>query len=781
MSDSKFQFLVRNLLFFQQQVIFFLMVATLFFFSGCESKRSSQEWVIRVEGAQAQIKAGILERHVELSDRCVATDSVLVDGVTIAGENADEFSVVFWKASPNTEPKRMDYSPEPGVDQQDAVKNQTDALAVEKLGKQQENFVGWIDSVAVSGRHLNDVLQLVGYSSTSPEKGTNNLSLFLAAADGSPWDGLSAEIVYEIYDGFPAIRKWVRFKNFGLDWIKLDHLVLDEVETREGYSSATLLTPGHRGIDPSIVAFSDSAASRGVIRGSEIPSKLRIISEKGAAGYHPDYFERVLGPGEFFESEPVFLFAFSGESISTVSSVSTAQDRCVEGEFQTFLTDKILLTKENGKEVAPVFCTWTNYNANINDENMRVAADIASQIGFRTFQLDAGWSDTGASGGWAVSTNQPNKNNFPDLKDLSSYILSKNMKTGLWYSVFMDEKEANKDADTVLFSLPLIRRSGGLGLSFCYDKSRKKYVDDLVYLHQNFQAGYFKQDLSNICYGDIARGHESRTQKESYLRGLRGLLATQDEIRRQAPGVWLQLSHEIYWETPGPEADLAVLKHVDSYHTAPNEYWGAGNRKELVGPEWNYKVDSLQQKLLQGAFRARDLMYAHRGLPLERIEIFGAVTTNFNGSLTTEIQDRQICSWLMGAPLSFSGDLTSLIEENTERYRSRFEMLDRLQKEYGIYSCFQFSGVPAPTDEDWHWWGKLNEKGCGAVVVLRGSGGEDSRKINIPWVKYNKKYQVNGLFSGNNFGQFTGEQLQNGDLVVSLNKFGQEIIEVAEK
>jgi hypothetical protein len=67
------------------------------------------------------------------------------------------------------------------------------------------------------------------------------------------------------------------------------------------------------------------------------------------------------------------------------------------------------------------------------------------------------------------------------------------------------------------------------------------------------------------------------------------------------------------------------------------------------------------------------------------------------------------------------------------------------------------------------------------VVVLRGSGGEDSRKVNIPWVKLNRKYQVNGLFSGNNYGKFTGEQLQNGELVVSLNKFGQEIIEVAEK
>ena len=49
--------------------------------------------------------------------------------------------------------------------------------------------------------------------------------------------------------------------------------------------------------------------------------------------------------------------------------------------------------------------------------------------------------------------------------------------------------------------------------------------------------------------------------------------------------------------------------------------------------------------------------------------------------------------------------------------------MQRLERAYGIYKHFQFSGVPEPTDVDWHWWGKLNAAGHGAVVVLRGSGG----------------------------------------------------------
>ena len=39
-------------------------------------------------------------------------------------------------------------------------------------------------------------------------------------------------------------------------------------------------------------------------------------------------------------------------------------------------------------------------------------------------------------------------------------------------------------------------------------------------LAKRYGASYFKQDFTNIRYGDIAKGHESRTRAESLLRGL---------------------------------------------------------------------------------------------------------------------------------------------------------------------------------------------------------------------------------------------------------------------
>ncbi|MDR2682819.1 MAG: hypothetical protein LBB64_02990, partial [Dysgonamonadaceae bacterium] len=86
-----------------------------------------------------------------------------------------------------------------------------------------------------------------------------------------------------------------------------------------------------------------------------------------------------------------------------------------------------------------------------------------------------------------------------------------------------------------------------------------------------------------------------------------------------------------------------------------------------------------------------------------------------------------------------------------------------------------------PTDEDWHWWGKLNEDGCGVVIVLRGNAGESTRQINIPWAKTDKKYLLKSLFAGEELGEFSGKQLHDGKLKLQLPVWGQEIIEVKAK
>ena len=391
-------------------------------------------------------------------------------------------------------------------------------------------------------------------------------------------------------------------------------------------------------------------------------------------------------------------------------------------------------------------------------------------------QIDDGWQ----KGRLGVT---PDTDKFGDLLSTCNYVRSKGLRIGLWVSCFRLRDSEDLKALPGAASVPEIRRHQGIAMSFSSPWS-KYYGNQLAYLHDYYGVTYFKQDFTNIRYGDFAKGHYSRSKKESLLRGLRGLFESQDVLRRQAPDVANQISHEIYWGTPGVPCDLAVLKHAVSYHVPPNDYSGVGHWKQRAGSsDWWDKVDpeKMSEKLLKGCFNSRNRFYLHRGLPLECIEYYGAATVNCKGSLTGEIQDRQICSWLMGTPSVYAGDMASLTKENIKRYRDRFDIIKRLNRKYDIYRNFQYSGVPGPTDTDWHWWGKLNENGEGAVVVIRGNSGKEKRAVNIPWVLPQKRYQLTALFGEKELGTFTGSDLINGKLEITLPKYGQEILEVKRK
>jgi hypothetical protein len=306
---------------------------------------------------------------------------------------------------------------------------------------------------------------------------------------------------------------------------------------------------------------------------------------------------------------------------------------------------------------------------------------------------------------------------------------------------------------------------------------RDYYVKDLVDLARHYHISYFKQDFTNIMYGDLAEGHESRTRKESLLRGLRGLLAAQAELRRQAPDVVNEITHEIYWGTPGVPADLAALKHTARFHIPPNESVGSNIAWEFKGR--SITAEEHAAALRRGCWLARQRFYSHRGLPLYPLEFYAATTASHLGSMTPLIQDRQVASWLMGMPVCFSGDARTLSEANIAHYRKRLDEVKRLEKSYGIYKRFQFSGAPEPTDVDWHWWGKLNPEGHGAVVVVRGSGGAARRTVNIPWVRRDRSYRVTGLFAARLHGVRTGAALQDAGIPLDLPVDGQEILELA--
>lgn len=725
-----------------------------------------------VSDRAVRISAEGFERVIDLTNGNVSSSRLRVEGKELLAGRAPEFSVTVTRAEPNAAPRGL----KPG---------EGGSIASQKTfqpGKHVEpgNFddtslnvtTRWVAPVRVQASQWAKEFALAPPEVVHPAPQRSRLVLRARARNGGTLEGLVISLFYEVYAGEPVVRKWVELANQGTVWRKLERLTIDDLELAPSLSERVPLTPAGYGVETSMIGFVASNGTYGVIAGSEIPSGLRSIRTNGASGYHPSRFEWVLGPGESFASEPVFLYAFSGAVEPTLSARSTPLDRAVEGPFQHFVSRYIGIVGERLPCDAPQWLTWATFGPNLNDALIRQQADLAARAGFVQFLIDDGWQRDRLG-------IEPNPATFPDFAATASYIRSRGLKLGLWLSCFRSNGSPDLKTMSENCSLPVVTRLDGVAMSFT-TPWRDFYAQELARVHREFGVAYFKQDFSNLLYGDLAEGHPNRTRKESVLRGLRGLLAAQDRLRTLAPEVMNQLTHEIYWDTPGAPCDLAALQHAARYHVSPNACRGLGprpRRGQAIPPA----VDPLQLRteLRAACFEARQIFYAHRGLPLYCLEFYGAATEDHQGSLSPDVQDRQVVSWLLGAPLVFSGDLSTLSVQHLTHYQKRFALVNRLQQSWDIYRHFQFSGVPAPTDEDWHWWGKLNAEGYGAVVVVRGRAGAERRAINIPWVTPERQYVVRALFSERSMGNSSGRQLQRAGLELSLPPYGQEILELS--
>lgn len=741
------------------------------------SDAADNSYKIYSDSDQVHIFAGDLKRTINVKGGDVYTTSIEVAGEKILAGAANELSFCIEKAVPNRCPVGLNPKTAGSVTQKTTMSDSKDALSIKKeSGSISLGEVMWQGPRVFTGKTWGGVFNFVNCQYSSPEPGIRQLIIRTRTLNDTILSGVAINIFYQIYDGYPVIRKWVEINNNSSNWIKLSDLIIDDIQLKQEFLNRTFLTPSERGAVSSIVGFSNSKQTKGAVFASEVPSALRIINDNGSMGYNKEHFEWILGPAESFVSEPIFIYGYSGDVVKTISADSIPLDRAVERPFKRFLKEHIGVASTQVEIPAPQWATWTNFGPEVTDAIVREQAEIAARAGFVLFELDDGWQ----RGRLGVT---PDPDRFGDLLSTCQYVRSLGLRMGLWVSCFRLRDSEDIKALPDAPSVPEIRRLSGVAMSFSSPWS-KYYGNQLVYLHDYYGATYFKQDFTNIKFGDFAEGHYSRSSKESLLRGLRGLFDSQDILRSLAPEVANEITHEIYWGTPGVPCDLAALKHAVLYHIPPNDYSGVGHWKQRVGAsDWWDSADpkTLGQQLLNGCFNARNRFYWHRGLPLESLEYYCAATVNWKGSLTAEIQDRQVCSWLMGAPLVYSGDLASLTEENIKRYRNRFDIIKRLNREYGIYRNFQYSGVPAPTDTDWHWWGKLNENREGAVVVLRGNGGKEKRAVNIPWVLPQKRYQLTALFGEKELGTFKGSDLINGKLKVTLPEYGQEILEVKRK
>lgn len=714
------------------------------------------------------MKSEALERVVSFSGGVIRTTSFTAGGHQLLANPAGEFSMRVAREQSNRKPRGLTLL-EAGAPLVSTKFFSGQGIDTSRYDDTRPDAPKWVDSRRVEASSWSALAGDTTATLTQPAPGITRLSLRTPLDKNAMLSGVSVELVYELYDSHPAVRKWAVVRNGGLRWLRLDDMTIDDVHLVP--LARKSLAAGMSGAQPSVVAFDGPGGHFGAIAASEIPSALHTINEQGGMGYTKGLFEWALGPGEEFISEAVFYYLYSGAATPTISSVSTPLDRTIEGPYAEFLKRYVGIAAETAPMHGPQWMTWAYFYDKIDDQLVRQLAQIAARAGFTEMLFDDGWQKGRL--GTQVDTAK-----FPDFAATAEFVRKQGLELGLWVSCYRDTDSpdlAQMPEARVL--PPMIRAAAlpGLAMSFA-SPWRDLYVKDLAALARRYHVTYFKQDFSAILFGDLAEGHESRTRRESLLRGLRGLLAAQAELRRTAPDVVNEITHEIYWGTPGVPADLAALKTTARFHIPLNDALGAERNWRAQSGD---AVAEHAAALRQGCWVARQRFYSHRGLPLYAIEFYGAATADREGSLAPSIQDRQVASWLMGQPVCFSGDLRTLSEAQIAHYRERLETVRRLEKTYGIFKRFQFSGVPEPTDVDWHWWGKLDPQGHGAVVVVRGSGGAAQRAVNVPWVRRSESYRVSGLLSGKSYGVLSGAALRDVGIPMDLPVYGQEILELA--
>ncbi|MBN2294867.1 MAG: hypothetical protein JXM70_20735, partial [Pirellulales bacterium] len=312
---------------------------------------------ITVEGDVARLKAGVLTREIELSKNSLRTTGIAVDGKQLLARTAREFVLRVRRASPNACPVGL----KPGEGEAlDSVltfrKNYKEDPA--RWEDNRPGAVRWVEPLEISSDNWSKLAGKPRCKVDEPKTGVQRLDVAVELTDKSSFGKLTVTLCYEVYAGHPVIRKWVEIKNTGDRWLMLDQMTIDDLHLGEAFLNAVPLTPHERGAESSIIAFGNTDQSMGVIAGSEVPSALRTIGKDGSLGYREKWFEWVIGPGETFVSEPVFLYAYCGPVQKTISARSTPLDRAVEGHYMAFLREHLGVGPDTNPLHGPQWMTW---------------------------------------------------------------------------------------------------------------------------------------------------------------------------------------------------------------------------------------------------------------------------------------------------------------------------------------------------------------------------------------------------------------------------------------
>jgi len=576
---------------------------------------------------------------------------------------------------------------------------------------------------------------------------------------------LEVSVVYRVYSGHPAIRKWLVVRNTGSATLHLSHMNIEAIAPSVGPSNETVLNAQY-GTIPRETFYTGRSEDAGLLVSnartgdgfailSEVPGYMKRTeidawANPGRVGvmYDTDLmpFERSLAPGTEFKTAAVSLLTFRN------------RDGFNDPHWilPTY-TAAVLERKLDARGAPWIYNTWEPFERSINRATTLQLIDIAGIMGMDIFTIDDGWQKE-----YGENTVDPTA--FPGgLDGIQKAVEAKGMRLGLWIPL---AAIGQKTADYVnhpdwasldqsgkpKFTSTMAGSKVVMCLASPFQDAAADRVNDAI---ERFHLAYVKLDLTTIfnAYGEApgcwAKGHYHGNWAESLNMIYEGISHVTSKVYEKHPDVLLDLTFELWGQKHVIDAGLLAAGDLD----------------------WMSNVNDAQPDAA-GTVQARTLLY-HRAasMPVDAMLI---------GNLHAEIPTAQeaFATAIGSAPLLL-GDLRKLSPADQQWYQDHIRWFKQLRRKTNISESFWALGNwRQPSAAEWDGFARLSHTGSGVIAVFRNQSNASVANIQLPLMPAGS-FKVHSVVTNKDLGTFTKDDWARGVPVGFSGSQSVEILEVS--
>jgi alpha-galactosidase len=576
---------------------------------------------------------------------------------------------------------------------------------------------------------------------------------------------LEVSVVYRVYDGQPAIRKWLVLKNNGTEPLHVSHLNIEAIAPSVGLSNETVLNAQYGAVpretfytgrsEDAGLFVSNARTGDGFAIVSEVPGYMKRTEinawyDPGRVGigvlYDTDLmpFERTLASGAEFKTAATSLVTFrNGDGFHDPHWVLPSY------------TSAVLQRKSVSHGAPWIYNTWEPFERSINRDTTLQLIKVAGDMGMDIFTIDDGWQQD-----YGENTVDPKA--FPGgLDSIREAVEARGMRLGLWIPMAaiglktpdyvqhpewaaLDQSGKPKLTSTMAGSKVV------MCLATPFQDSAADRINDAI---ERFHLAYVKLDLTTIfnAYGEApgcwAKGHYHGDWAESLNMIYEGISHVTSKVYEKHPDVLLDLTFELWGQKHVIDAGLLAAGDLD----------------------WMSNVSDAQIDSA-GTVQARTLLYERApSMPVESMLI---------GNLHADVPNAQetFATAIGSAPLLL-GDLRKLSAADQQWYHDHIGWFKQLRKNTEInQSFFPLGNWRQPSSASWDGFARLSRSGDGVIAVFRNKSEASTANIELPLMPEGK-FALHSVVSNKDLGAFTKEEWVRG---VPVQFSGAQTVEVLE-